>query len=74
MTSHKFLTPLAAFALFLSAAVFAGPAFSQVCPEWKTYSSQGNPKTAGHDFTFEYPPDYKLPDVFAKDKYIQTFA
>jgi hypothetical protein len=60
--------------LFLLVAVFVEPLYSQDGTTWTEYSSKGNPKTVGHDFTLKYPPSYEMPTDFSRDEYLQAFV
>jgi hypothetical protein len=58
---------------FLAIAIFSDASYSQDGTRWVEYSTKGNPKTTGHDFTIKHPPSYEKATEFKKDEYIQVF-
>jgi hypothetical protein len=74
MKIRKTVRLLAALSAVFLALTVSKAAYSQDGTAWQEYSTQGNPKAAGHNFTLKYPSYYIMPTDFPETDFLQTFV
>jgi hypothetical protein len=74
MKIHETVRIAAVMSVVILALAVSKASYSQDGTEWLEYSTRGDPKAAGHDFTLRYTPGYVKANEFSRAEFLQVFV